>query len=419
MITLITGVPGSGKTLYALNLVEHESKSRRRKVFYSGIRDLTLPWTLFGEQSADSEKPEETDASLWYELPVGAIIVIDEAQRLFRPRGTGGKVPETVAMLETHRHKGYDIFLITQHPMLIDSNIRRLVGRHYHVIRRFGGHRAVVSEWSSCTEISKGSIQESIRHDFRYPVDSFGWYKSAEIHTHKKRVPARMYFFYAVPVILIVVGFVGWKAISAYVSGSSLMPKMDAMGKVLGPVGAAVPGGIAKGGIHLSKAEWLDQYAPRVSDLSYSAPVYDSLTQVTRVPVPAACVASAKACTCFSQDSTPLLVMEPMCREIVKHGLFIPFEVDKQKRQENNNVAAAGPGAGQNRIMGGSQAGNVVGDVRAGVALDVAPPVAGVGGGFGVAGPGRKNYGAGESLPGTSIAPAKPWGDASTARAGP
>jgi zona occludens toxin (predicted ATPase) len=136
VIILITGVPGSGKTLYTLHQVKTrvEAENARfeaegkppREVHYSGIADLKLPWI------------ELEDPTKWNTLPPGSIIVIDECQRVFRPRGSGATVPPYIADLETHRHKGYDIYLITQHAMLVDQNIRRLVGKHQHIVRKFG-----------------------------------------------------------------------------------------------------------------------------------------------------------------------------------------------------------------------------------------------------------------------------------------
>src|SRR4030067_873930 len=38
-----------------------------------------------------------------------------------------------VAALETHRHGGFDIWLISQHAGLIDANVRKLIGRHIHL----------------------------------------------------------------------------------------------------------------------------------------------------------------------------------------------------------------------------------------------------------------------------------------------
>ncbi len=131
MINLVTGLPGSGKTLWTLttvvDYVEKENKAliaqgkSPRQVYYHGIPDLTLDWIKM-------ESPED-----WINLPSHSIVVIDECQSTFRPRAASVKPPPFIAEFETHRHKGLDFFLLTQHPMLIDGNIRRLAGKHYHV----------------------------------------------------------------------------------------------------------------------------------------------------------------------------------------------------------------------------------------------------------------------------------------------
>ena len=135
MISLITGQPGAGKTLYALNFVKTRAEKENRPVYYSGISDLKLPWL-------ELDKGED-----WHGVPEGSIVVIDECQRVFRPRVNGAAVPEHVSKLETHRHSGIDLVLITQHPMLADNNVRRLVGQHFHVVRAFGTKKATVHEW--------------------------------------------------------------------------------------------------------------------------------------------------------------------------------------------------------------------------------------------------------------------------------
>ncbi len=78
MITLITGLPGTGKTTYAVSSL---SKVKDRVVCFSGI-----PLTDEGKALGWLEVEKWTDA------PEGALIVIDEAQRLFRPT-QAGKAP--------------------------------------------------------------------------------------------------------------------------------------------------------------------------------------------------------------------------------------------------------------------------------------------------------------------------------------
>ncbi|WUZ22947.1 hypothetical protein PCP53_32345 (plasmid) [Pseudomonas aeruginosa] len=67
--------------------------------------------------------------------------MIDEAQRVFGNDGTRAR-PEKVTRFETHRHQGLDIHLITQHPSLLCTPVRKLVGKHINFIRPYGREKA-------------------------------------------------------------------------------------------------------------------------------------------------------------------------------------------------------------------------------------------------------------------------------------
>ena len=184
MLTLITGQPGNGKTLYALGAVEEfraaDKSKPARSVWYSGIPELTLDW-----------QPLE-DGARWFEVPSGSVIVIDECQRLFPPRRQGAAVPASVSEFETHRHKGFDVFLITQHPQLLDVAVRKLVGRHVHVVRKYGMNHATLYQWERCVDpTARESLREALTSKFSYPRERFGWYRSAEQHTVTKDFPWR------------------------------------------------------------------------------------------------------------------------------------------------------------------------------------------------------------------------------------
>lgn len=132
MIVLITGAPGSGKTLYAVSRLLQES-FKGRVAYVNNVRDLILPHEVLSGEG--DPPPPDSDVFHWFDgrVPNGAVVVIDEAQRVFRPRSATSAVPQHVARLETHRHQGLDFVIITQHPQLIDVNVRRLVGRHLDV----------------------------------------------------------------------------------------------------------------------------------------------------------------------------------------------------------------------------------------------------------------------------------------------
>lgn len=316
MITLTTGQPGAGKSLYTLFFVKSLAEKENRQVYYSGIPDLKLPWI-------EMDNPEQ-----WHLLPSGSIIVIDECQRLFRPRGTGSTVPEYVAKLETHRHMGLDLFLITQHPMLVDTNVRRLVGRHFHVQRTFGMQRATVHEFPDLRQEPDKSREGSIRHDFSYPKEVFSWYKSAEVHTVKRRIPARLLFLLGLPLILAALVYatvVWWQGKAAPKTGAG-----DA------PAAAAAPGsGVAKPVQvnTLTTPQYIEQYTPRIDGLPHTAPAFDKVMQVKSAPQPAACIASRTKCTCYTDQATPILMGEGLCRDIAERGFYDVTRDDSPRTQ--------------------------------------------------------------------------------------
>lgn len=57
MITLTTGVPGSGKSLYTISQVKEKAEKENRPVYYSGITDLKLPWV----EMDDCQQQPKTD----------------------------------------------------------------------------------------------------------------------------------------------------------------------------------------------------------------------------------------------------------------------------------------------------------------------------------------------------------------------
>lgn len=192
MITLITGNPGAGKTLYCVaNLlrdlcgsVVHSTDSQGRPVETPRIVYSNIPGLLLDHELIDGS--DTGGLGNWHEwAKPGAVICYDEVQREWKPRANGSKVPKCIEALETHRHMGVDFILLTQHPGLLDQNIRALVGRHLHV-RRFGGiGAAIVYEWDHCSRSLLYSKSLG-KKTFRYSKDVFKLYKSAELHTKPK-----------------------------------------------------------------------------------------------------------------------------------------------------------------------------------------------------------------------------------------
>lgn len=197
-IELITGTPGAGKTTFAVGervatecvreLVMDDGAKYTRRVLTSGVRGLIveherLPHKLTGDKVSDADvdfwnQMESGDSPVFQRLagadPVdkvvdpatgevkdlrplvqnwwlwckpGDLIVVDEAQFL-APRGSlGRKPPYWIQCLEIHRHYGVDFIIITQHPQLIDTTIRNLVGLHRHVRSVMGSALCMTYTW--------------------------------------------------------------------------------------------------------------------------------------------------------------------------------------------------------------------------------------------------------------------------------
>lgn len=324
-IVLVTGLPGHGKTLFTIARWRDEAASSGRSVFYDGIKDLALPWQPWEPQK-------------WEELPPNSIMVIDEAQRLFPVRGRG-QPPEWIEKLAMHRHLGLDFVLITQNPMLIDSFVRRLCDRHFHVIRKFGTHRATVHEFANGVKESVATSREgSIRHEWKYPADVFNLYKSAEVHTVKRRVPMRVYILLALPFLLLgIVWFIYQRLNPSAAAERSGAPPAGQPG-VVRPVVQQAAGEVD---------DYFERQRPRVKGLAFTAKAYDELTKPVSVPYPAACISSSTRCLCYSDQATALDMSEDMCRTFVERGFFVAWKnEDSAPLAAATRPAAAGPAGG-------------------------------------------------------------------------
>lgn len=322
MIFLITGAPGSGKTAKAVSLLlDYEGK---RPIYNMGIPELLVehfPTPPVIEWTEIRPSPEDPSINLpYFTFPENAVIIIDEAQRVYRPRAAGAKVPDHVAAFETHRHTGVDFILITQSEHLIDVNIKRLIGKHIHVRDTFLGRYQY--EWSECGETnSTSSRAAAVRSKYTLPKRVFGLYKSAELHT---KIPKPIHPG-AVVVGLSVLALLG----GGYYMKTSIEAKTS-------PDGGRTQDGTGGGGksaeqrtaMALPPQNVMPDFTPRDPDSPISAPAYDAIRQVKNAPRIAACVASVARCICYTQTANPLNITEPVCRSYVRGGYFDPYHDD-------------------------------------------------------------------------------------------
>ena len=314
-ITLVTGLPGHGKTLWTLARLKPLAESENRPVFHNAIAGLTIE----GWQIQDPLK--------WFDLPSNSYMVIDECQKHFPIRARSSVVPPHVAELETHRHLGIDLYMITQHPMLVDTNVRKLVDRHFHVVRKFGTKFATVYEFPTGVQDSPEKNRHKngvVRHEWRYPKAVFDWYKSAEVHTVKSRLPARVWVILAMFLLLPLVFWLVYHRLVVQHGQAEKAEAAAAAASAASTPNIAVPGrapgaNISRQAAPMSTAEYLAQFRPRIAGLAFTAPTYDAITKPVEAPYPSVCAYGPQfACRCWSQRGFSLVVPKALCEQLAK-----------------------------------------------------------------------------------------------------
>ncbi|MEE4652642.1 zonular occludens toxin domain-containing protein [Pseudomonas alliivorans] len=364
MLFLRTGLPGSGKTLNTIKEIdlEHAADPNNpllrlhkdadnpelppRTIYYHGIPELKI-------DQLKSNWVEWETPDLWYMLPDGCVIVIDEAQGTF---GTDirGRV-DKVTRFEKHRHHGWDVHIITQHPSLICSPVRKLVGKHINFIRPYGRTKGIFRhEYEMCIDRPENRSNFKMAQESKIEFDKhyFGLYKSSTVHTHKKVTPS----YYKViplliaavilPIALLAGGF--WYVMKSKTAESDALmhsttesQSPEPRTKPPGSVSSASGG--STGRAVQPVQEYVQQFTPRIADVESSAPRYDEANKARDFPRPT-CMAStdvrtliaAKSrglnkgtfngeetvCQCYSQQATRMTTSFDFCMSVVQNGYF-------------------------------------------------------------------------------------------------
>lgn len=339
-VKLYTGLPGAGKTL---GLVHEMLKLRQeepgRPVFVYGVNGL---------KDGIASPLTDDDVRRWDELPPGSIVCIDECQELMPVER--GNTPEWIRKLSKVRHHGIDFILTTQHPALMSAYVRRLVDMHVHLVRKFNTHVVDRYQWGRCMDDpEKRFAQKSaISSLWTHPKEVFELYKSASLHTMKRRIPAKVYYFIA----LLVIG------VAAVISVPFLIRRAQ-QHNVETITAGTTPATKEQGGASsssdpdqgLRRSDFEAWMRPRVPGLPWSAPAYDNL-QVRSVPRLFCIAVDDGRCTCHTEQGTRYEMPADRCRSIAANGIYNPFVGDEQpqtaeQRQESavqpRQLSPAGP----------------------------------------------------------------------------
>lgn len=324
MIRLLTGLPGSGKSLRTMWYIEAYLKEGR-PVYVAGIDGICMPAVM----------PLE-DPNGWEDLPHGSVIVVDEVQKLWPSRRGAEPIPPVRALSE-HRHHGKDFVIVTQHPTMIDSYVRRLVGHHEHLVRKFGLAASHVFAWNEVQDDVQGTSARELSEDslWAYPKHLYAYYKSATLHTVKRRVPKALYMVAFAGLVIPLLAWASYSTISGWTDNEQdAPPEAESVGLPTLSASGAAPARSAD-----TPLDYATRFLPRVRNVPWSAPAYDEF-KVQDYPR-AHCIivgdqrVEAITCNCYTQQGTPMDIEDRVCVGIARNGYWDPFKAPMQSKQDN------------------------------------------------------------------------------------
>lgn len=141
MVTVIYGLKGSGKTLYAVSLIR--KKHRRYSAIYTNIGldpnicdnvyflDTTPNYFKYGNKTVCKFSFDECS------FEEDSCLIFDESALLFNARHWESFSNSMLDLLVRERRRKYDIYILCQNPQMVDINILRLADEHILCNNRF------------------------------------------------------------------------------------------------------------------------------------------------------------------------------------------------------------------------------------------------------------------------------------------
>ena len=229
MIEMLEGVPGSGKSYYAVSerLLKWVRTGRRVYVFVDGFYLDRL--ALFeGVEMAVLEKQitlwlsdEDVKAGLLQVEP-GSAVLIDEVQTVFRSKDKTD--PPLLRWLETHRHRGIDLVLMCQQYGQVTLGVNRLVEAttKFRRLDRFG----LKNRYQASVRGNPEELDVIRMFSGKYEPTLYAYYSSYSSAT--VRETARGGSILKSPTLLVgglgLVVAIGWFAFGGWLSGAKPLP---------------------------------------------------------------------------------------------------------------------------------------------------------------------------------------------------
>ncbi|MBA1147947.1 hypothetical protein H0Z60_12915 [Ectothiorhodospiraceae bacterium WFHF3C12] len=307
MITILTGVPGSGKTLYAVQMLQ-KAMGEGRECFTD----------IEGCKLGCAEAPED-----WRDAPDGALLVYDEAHQSFPATGKAGLSNDPrVRDLDEHRHRGLDLVFITQASTRLHHDIRKLASEHIHLQRVFGTPAASVFRHARAfNENDKADRETADQSTWSFPRKLYGTYSSAVMHTARVRLPRKVVGAFLVAGVLL-----AWAVYSLSTNDFLHEPQaaQAAAGQAAEP---AAPAAAESQSLGFASGEG-DQ---EVEKPKGRGPYRWARSGV--LPAVQGCISNASRCMCFDGSGRALDLTEAECRRAVTRPM--PINIGGRRRGDS------------------------------------------------------------------------------------
>jgi len=243
MIIGFVGTPGSGKSYEAVKKILDNIRLGRK--IFTNIDGLDRPecreaikaycnLTDFQLETCLNHLSKAQAVEFWLHCEPGSMVVIDEVHKLFSNREWQSKTnKDFTEWASTHRHEGYDLVLVTQDIEKVDKHARSLIEWTYF-FRKVNFFGSLVQQKYICyayagDDHNGQALSKNVR---RYDPAIFPCYKSYSAsdvkelgfmqHVNVLKHPV----FYAIPVLLLVLGF--FYSRSSFATGDMLGAKAAA-----------------------------------------------------------------------------------------------------------------------------------------------------------------------------------------------
>lgn len=199
-----------------MSLIDQLSRKHPNRRIYTNIIGINYPGVLSIHSTV--ENPFD-----WRDLPDGSIVFYDEAHEhpafsakdLLPPARTDAEKKRKEQILDIgysltlHGHFGFDIYLITQNPKLLNEHVRAACSVHYVMRRLWGLDVAMIYEFAEVqTYFANATRKQALSvKRFRYPKNLYKYYVSSNVHNIQKRVPLLYMAFFAIPIAIFALAY--------------------------------------------------------------------------------------------------------------------------------------------------------------------------------------------------------------------